>query len=179
MTELKTAVFSQNNNKACGLDQICSEIYKHGFNELSPFLLNFFNRLLLRGEYPSCFGEGIIYPIFKGGNIDDPKNYRGITLINIMSKIFSQIILNRLTKWSVKHEFLLDNQFGFQKGKSTIDCIFVLHSIIAKILSNNTKLHCAFVDFKKCFNKINRGNLFSKLINSNVSTRFINVVKSM
>ena len=179
LSELKTAVFSQNNNKACGLDQISSEIYKHAFNEISPFLLKFFNRLFERGEYPSCFGEGIIYPIFKGGNIDDPKNYRGITLINIISKIFSQIILNRFTKWSAKNETLIDNQFGFQKGKSTIDCIFILHSIIAKTLNSNKKLYCAFVDFEKCFDKINRGYLFKKLMNSNVSTKFINVVKSM
>ena len=42
--------------------------------------------------------EGIIVPIFKGGNVDDTQNYRGITLINILSKIYSQILLNRFSK---------------------------------------------------------------------------------
>ena len=74
----------------------------------------------------------IIVPIFKGGCQDEASNYRGITLINIMGKIYSQILLNRLNKWAEEEEKILDNQFGFQKGKSTIDCIFKFYSIIAK-----------------------------------------------
>ena len=61
-------------------------------------------------------GAGIIAPIHKGSNIDDPKNYRGITLINVIAKIYSQILLNRLTHWSIKHDKLIQNQFGFQKA---------------------------------------------------------------
>jgi hypothetical protein len=49
-------------------------------------------------------GEGIIVPIFKSGDKEDAKNYRGITLINIISKIYSQVLLNRLTEWSKKHQ---------------------------------------------------------------------------
>jgi len=51
-------------------------------------MLKLFNRLLLKGEYPRCFGEGVICPIFKGGDTEAAKNYRGITLINILSKSF-------------------------------------------------------------------------------------------
>ena len=48
----------------------------------------------------------------------------------------SQIISNRLTKWSQKQEKILKNQFGFQKSKFTVDCSFVPHSIITKTLAN-------------------------------------------
>ena len=88
-------------------------------------------RLFLNGEYPRLLGEGIIIPIFKGGYPDEASNYRGITLINIIGKIYSQILLNRLNKWAKREEKMLDSQFGFQKGKSTVDCIFTLFSIIA------------------------------------------------
>ena len=81
------------------------------------------------------------------------KNYRGITLINVIAKIYSQILLNRLTHWSIKHDKLIQNQFDFQKGKSTIDCVFMLYSIILKSFSLNKKLYCAFIDFEKCFDK--------------------------
>ena len=54
-----------------------------------------------------------------------------------MSKIFSEVIINRLAKWCTKHQILIDNQYGFQKGKYKTDCIFVLYSIIAKTLSCN------------------------------------------
>ena len=71
-------------------------------------------------------------------------------LINIIS-IYSQILLNRLTKWSIKHNKIIDNQFGFQKGKSTIDRIFLLHSIIIKTLASHKKLYCVFIDCEKMF----------------------------
>ena len=70
-----------------------------------------YNRLFLNAEYPRLWGEGIIVPIFKGGCLDEASNYRGITLINIMGKIFSQILLNRLNKWAEEEEKILDNQF--------------------------------------------------------------------
>jgi hypothetical protein len=44
---------------------------------------------------PISWGEGIIVPIFKSGDKEDAKNYRGITLINSISKIYSQVLLNR------------------------------------------------------------------------------------
>ena len=92
-----------------------------------------YNRLFANGEYPRLWGEGIIVPIFKGGNPDEAGNYRGITLINIMGKIYSQILLNRLNKWAETEEKNLDSQFGFQKGKSTIDCISPFILLLLKL----------------------------------------------
>jgi hypothetical protein len=48
---------------------------------------------------------------------------------------------------------MIDNQYGFQKGKSTTDCIFILYSIIVKTFSDKNKLYVAFVDFEKFFDK--------------------------
>ena len=129
--EIKNAVFSQNNNKSSGIDTLIAEVFKHSFNQISTFLLTLFNKLFRNAEYPKAWGEGIIVPIFKGGDAENAKNYRGITLINILGKIYSQILLNRLTKWSNENDKIISNQFGFQKGKSTIGCIFIFQSIIA------------------------------------------------
>ena len=94
-----------------------------------------FNHIYQTGSYPTEWGVGIIAPIHKRDDKDDPKNYRGVTLINVIAKIYSQILLNRLTNWSIKHDKSIQNQFGFQKGKSTIDCVFMLYSIILKSFS--------------------------------------------
>ena len=171
--------FSQNNNKSSGIDSNIAEIYKSTFSHISQFLLKFFNPIFTSGDYPKSFGEGIIVPVFKGGDVEDSKNYRGITLINIISKIYLQILLNRLTKWSIDNETLIDNQFGFQKGKSTISCNYILHSVIARTLALKKKLYCCFIDYEKCFDKITRSHLFHKLITENVSSRFVRAIKSM
>ena len=133
----------------------------------------------MNGEYPKSWGNGIIFPIFKGDETSNPENYRGITLINSISKIYSQLLLNRLTKWTEKQSKIIENQFGFQKGKSTTDCIFILHAIIAKTLSVNKKLYCAFIDFEKCFDEIDRSYLFQKLLKENVSSKHVNAMRNM
>ena len=178
-TELKTAIFSQKNNKSTGTDRLCAELFKESFDIISPFLLKLYNRLFSNGEYPRLWSEGIIVPIFKGGNLEEAGNYRGITLINILGKVYSQILLNRLNKWAEKEEKILNSQFGFQKGKSTVDCIFTFYSIIAKTLGMGEKLYCVVIDYEKAFGKIDRSFLWQKLLKEQVSSKFVNALQSM
>ena len=90
-----------------------------------------------------------------------------------MGKIYSQILLNRLNKWAEKEEKMLDSQFGFQKGKSTVYCIFTLFSIITKTLDRGEKLYCVFIDYEKAFDKIDRSLLWQKLLSEQVSSKFV------
>ena len=98
---------------------------------------------------------------------------------NILSKNYSKLLLNRLIKWSEKHETLIDNQYGFQKHKPTIDCNFILHAPTSRSLANSQKLYVAFLDWEKMFDKIDRFTLWRKLLNSKVSSNFILALKSM
>ena len=158
---------------------IPSEIIKASYGFISPFLLKIYNRIYNTGDYPRSWGDGIITPIFKKGDPNDVQNYRGITLISVIAKIYSQLLLNRLTKWSVQYEKITDNQFGFQKGKSVTDCVFILHAIISKVLNSGEKLYCIFIDYEKCFDKIDRAYLWQNLLVESVSCKFVNALKSM
>ena len=178
-SELRRAVFAQKDNKSPGIDSISSEILKASYDVISPSLLYLYNRMFRNGEYPRAWGDGIIAPIFKKGDVNDAGNYRGITLINILAKVYSQLLLNRLTGWVEKYEKITKHQFGFQKGKSVVDCIFILHSIISKILDSGEKLYCVFIDYEKCFDKIDRTFLWQKLISEKVSCKLVNAIRSM
>ena len=165
-SELRKAVFKQKDNKSPGIDSISSEILKASYDTISPFLLSLYNRMFMTAEYPRSWGEGIIALIFKKGDVNDAAitEVQCITLINIMAKIYSQLPLNRLTEWADIHDKITHNQFGFQKGKSIADCIFILLSVISKVLGSGQKLYCVFIDYEKCFDKINRLFLWQKLI---------------
>ena len=162
-----------------GIDSIPSEIFKASYDLISPFLLSLYNRMYATGEYPRSWGDGIINPIFKKGDLNEAENYRGITLINVLAKIYSQLLLNRLTKWSEKYEKISNNQFGFQKGTSIVDCIFILHSVISKVINSGEKLYCVFIDYEKCFDKIDRSFLWQKLLVENISSRLVKAIKSI
>ena len=52
------------------------------------------------------------------------------------------------------NNILSDSQFGFRKGRSTTDAIFVLNAIIKKILNEKGRLFCAFIDLKRAFDSV-------------------------
>ena len=98
----------------------------------------------------------------------------------MFSKIFSNILDNRLRKWSENNNILNDCRFGFRKGKSTVDCIFVLSSIINKVIrKEKKKLYCAFIDFKKAFDLVYRNGIWYKLLLSGVSGKFICILQDL
>ena len=179
MDELKKVISSLKSNKSPGIDGLIAEIFKSSYDILSPILLRLFNVVFSSGCYPTQWSEGLITPIHKKASLDEVNNYRGITLINIMSKIYSHLLNNRLLKWAENNEKLSECQFGFQKNKSTVDCIFIFHALISKVLSNGEKLYCCFIDYQKAFDLVNRGLLWHKLIRDGCSKTMVLALKAM
>ena len=138
-----------------------------------------FNVIFDSGNFPSIWTEGIIIPLFKKGHANDANNYRGITLISCLEKIFTSVINNRLLKWSNENNIVTDAQFGFKPGYGTSDAIFSLHTVISKVLSSKKKLYCCFVDYRKAFDSVNRYKLLFKLARSGITGKLYGIIKSM
>jgi hypothetical protein len=104
---------------------------------ITPFLVKIFNKLYKDGVYPLSWTKGFIVPIYKRGHKTDPFNYRDLfTLINTMATIFSHLHWNKLNKWCEDQHVFNDLQFWFRNKRSTSDCVFILRSIIKKLISN-------------------------------------------
>lgn len=139
-------------------DDISTEILKAAYDIISPQFVKLFNRVFNNVEYPENWTLGYIISIFEGGDLNNATNYRGITLNNIIAKVYSQVLLNRPREWSEKYEKISECQFG----KSKTDCIFTLHSIISKVLNSGKKIYSVFIDYEKCFDRINPVFLWQK-----------------
>jgi len=74
--------------------------------------------------------NGIIVPIHKKGPVSDVTNYRGITLVSCLSKLFTSVLNKRKEKICNVHNLISDAQFGFRKGRPTVDTIFILMSLV-------------------------------------------------
>ena len=118
-------------------------------------------------------------PIYKKNDPDDVNNYRGISLVSCLSKIFTGILNKRLNDWVENNNIVSDAQFGFRRGRSTVDAIFVLNSIIQKFLSKNDRLACAFVDLRKAFDSIYRNGLYFKLNRLGVNAKMLRIIRDM
>jgi len=145
----------------------------------APIFKKLFNTLFSNGTYPESWTECIIIPVPKSGDLTEPNNYRPIVLVSVLSKLFTSILTDRLLSWSEDEDKLIDNQFGFRSGKSTIDAIFTLHGIISHQLENKEKLVCAFVDFPKAFDKVDRKISMYKLMKNGISSKFVSIIKSV
>ena len=87
---------------------------------------------------------GKIIPIYKqNGDPTDPVNYRPITLLSCLSKLFTSILNNRLQVFTEKYDKIKQNRAGFRKGFSTVDHIFALNMLIN--LVQNRQKKCCFV----------------------------------
>ena len=177
--EVLNALKRVKNSKAPGPDGIIGELLKYSGNIVVDFLVKFYNALFDQGVYPDQWTESIIFPLFKKGDVNDPNNYRGISLCDISGKIYSSIINTRLQKWIEEDNTTGEYQAGFKKSYSTIDHIFTLLAAVQKQLSNNRKLYVAFIDFEKAFDSISRKLLWPILVKNGIKGKLLNCIKSM
>ena len=79
---------------------------------------------------PRQWREGLIVNLFKKGDREQPGNYRGITLLSVLGKVFCKILNNRMVQHSDKGGVLHEGQVGFRMNRSCIDNIYTLNEIV-------------------------------------------------
>ena len=177
--EVLLAIRKMKNGKSAGPDGLIAEFFKNSGNSTVSFLVTLFNHLFDFGVYPANWTESIILPLFKKGDINNVNNYRGISLCDISSKLYSSIINNRLQEWITTNNSTGEHQAGFKRGYSTTDHVFTLMAAVQKQFVMNRKLYVAFVDFEKAFDSISRKLLWPILFKNGIKGKFYHCVKSM
>jgi hypothetical protein len=177
------ALHSLKNRKAPGIDGVPAEFYKHAVDNIHfrAAWLAAFNSLFQMGEYYSHWETSIMHTIFKfKGEKNSPDNYRGIALAPILSKVYSKLLYTRLQRWALAHNKITHLQAGFRPGYCTVDNIFVLDHLVKKYLSRrNGRLYCAFIDFQKAFDTVNRQKLWARLWELGCSTKMLEALIGM
>ncbi|UYV84831.1 hypothetical protein LAZ67_X003647 [Cordylochernes scorpioides] len=166
-------------NKACRPDGIPNEALKTLPDSYILLLKQLYNSVMMTGKYPAIWTNSTIHPIFKNGYKNSPSNYRGIALISNVSKLFTSILRSRLEEWVEGRRVIPENQAGFRKGRSCIDHIFTLTTLIQLSLRKKRgKLYVFFVDLRKAFDTVPHSILWKKLYNLGISYQFISTIRS-
>ena len=95
------------------------------------------------------------------GERNDCNNYRGISLLSIVGKVFARVILIRLQK--LAERIYPESQCGFRAERSTIDMVFSLRQLQEKCREQQMPLYIAFIDLTKAFDLVSRDGLFKIL----------------
>ena len=169
MEELKKAVKSTKNRKACGLNKIPAEVWK--LPEFHQILLDCCNSVYNQDPIKR-WTEGCILPFPKKGDLSLAKNYRGITLTTISAKIYNLLLLNRIRP--EVDPLLRKNQNGFRTNRSTSGQILTIRRVLEGVNAKNLPATLLFIDFSKAFDSIHRERMKNILLAYGIPLETVN-----
>ena len=176
--EISIIIANFDQNKSSDIYEISPKIIKQAGPALSNLLTIISNKSIKEGIFPDALKVSKILPLHKSDSVFEVSNYRPISLLPIISKIFEKLIFVRLNEFITKHQILYQNQFGFQKNKSTELAVNSIVSNVTKSLENKESAYCIFLDFAKAFDTVNHDILIQKLDYYGIRGNALNLFKS-
>ena len=129
----KKVIINLDSSKASGPDCIPVVVLKNCEPELSYILAELFNMCLKESCFPDCWKVSSVVPVFKNvGERSTAKNYRPVSLLSVVSKVFEKLVNNRIIEYLEKGVLFSDFQYGFRSSQSTVDFLTVVSDRIAR-----------------------------------------------
>lgn len=176
LPELK-GVLTNVKDSTPGKDGIMYSFFTHMSDTCLLYFLNILNSVMESGKIPPQWKEQEIIPILKPNKpADNPSSYRPIALSSVVLKIAEHLVKNRLEWFIESNKLLSENQFGFRRGRSTIDSLAIFTTDIRLAFSNNNSVLAAFLDISSAYDNVSLPILKHKLNQLKVPVVLINFI---
>ena len=169
--EVEKLLKEVNASKAGGPDEIPGRILKECSMSLAPSLTMIFNLSLQTGKFPNCWKFANVVPVFKKGEREEVTNYRPVSLLGIISKIFEKCIHHRVYE-GVK-DLIHSLQHGFLKGRCTVTQLMEVFNTVEKCLDEGGQMDIIYLDFAKAFDTVSHRLLCHKLKSFGINGRLL------
>ena len=139
-------------------------VLKKGEPELSYILAELFNKYLKESCFPDCWKVSSVVPVFKNvGERSTAKNYRPVSLLSVVSKVFEKLVNNRIVDHREKCDVFSDFQYGFGSSQSTADLCTVVSDRIARAFNKSGLLELWHVIYPRLLTGFGMLVFFSNL----------------
>ena len=156
-------------NKSYGPDGISPLFIKEGGNKITTLLCQLFNKSLSTGKFPNEWKKANVIPIHKKDLTTSVKNYRPVSLLSVISKVFERIVFKHIYNF-FKENFILNSyQSGFQSGMSTVTQLLEINHQFCKAIDEHKEIRVVFLDIRKAFDKVWHKGLLYKLSLSGIN----------
>ena len=177
LTEVIRAVRSLRLGTAGGISGIVPDLVVYGGLYLYQHLQGLIADVWRSGRVPADWRDAEIVPISKTGGLRSCDNWRGISLLDVIGKLFARILQDRLQ--TVAEDILPDSQCGFRKGRGCIDMVFMARQLVEKSIEHDSTLYALFIDLKKAYDSIPRAALWLVLAQFGVPPRMLSLIESL
>ncbi len=173
--EIDSIIDKLNPNKSSDMSPRVLKLFKH---TLSPTLTILFNNCIHSGVFPDPLKIARVIPLYKNGDRNDITNYRPISLLPVISKIFEKLIHTRMLSFLEKHNVIYSKQFGFRRRHSTVHALNTAITQIVNGLNRNDVVFGVFLDFSKAFDTVKHNILLHKLEHYGIRGKSLDLLNS-
>ncbi|CAB1111402.1 unnamed protein product [Ectocarpus sp. CCAP 1310/34] len=146
-------------HKAAGADRTVNEFMMFGGKGMIQLMVLLYN-WVWKNEYTPCrWREGVVVNLFKKGGKIDPGNYRGITLLDTVGKVFWKLLIDGIVEVLEKEHSISEGQAGFRKKRGCVDHAFTVGTIIQGRKRAGKPMYCFFLDVNKAYDTAWRNGL--------------------
>ena len=145
------------------MNGIPNKILKDNSTYLSPFFEELFNLSIETNTFPDDFKIGKVAPVFKSGDKEDLNNYRPISVLPTIARIFERLLYNQLYDYLTVNKLLGDEQYGFRSLHSTAMALGKMSNQWLMNMDNGNLSAVVFLDIRKAFDTVDHTILLQKL----------------
>ena len=167
-----------NSKKSTIRNCISAKFLKMASTIASPYISYLFNRCAGAGVYPKILKTAQVIPIHKKGTKTECSNYRPISLLSPLNKLFEKMLYKRINDYFTRFELFTPHQYGFRKNRSTSLAIYDLIENEIDARDKNLSTCAIYLDLQKCFDSVDREILLRKLYHYGIRGQAHNLLRS-
>ena len=164
--------------KEKGYDDVTAQILKSCVLKVQQPLPYLCNKSLTEGIFPREMKVANVLPLYKSGDPMLFNNYRPVSLLCILSKVFEKVMYSRILNFLNHYKVLISNQFGFRKSHSSYMALMIMINELTNALENGDYVIGILLDFSKAFDTVNLEILLDKLYHYGITDNALQWFKS-